>query len=102
MFNSNVVEKMISICKRMASEALLGRITHGKTQKPNESLNSIHKLLSTTRGNDVGRFIIQMIYYPDDAISCCMYRKSEVLQQPIPSYNDYRGITCLILMLLKK
>ena len=23
----------------MASEALLGRITHGKTQKPNESLN---------------------------------------------------------------
>ena len=41
-------------------------------------------------------------YYPDDAISCCMYRKSEVLQQPIPSYNDYRGITYLILMLLKK
>ena len=40
-------------------------------------------------------------YYPDDAISCCMYRKSEVMQQPIPSYNDYRGITCLILMLLK-
>ena len=35
------------------------------------------------------------------AISCCMYRKSEVLQQPIPSHNDYRGITCLILMLLK-
>ena len=44
--NSNVVEKMISIYKRMASEALLGRITHGKTQKPNESLNSIHKLNS--------------------------------------------------------
>ena len=41
-------------------------------------------------------------YHPDDAISCCMYRKPEVLQQPIPSYNDYRGITCLILMLLKK
>ena len=41
-------------------------------------------------------------YYPDDAISCCMYRKSEVLQQPIPSYNDYRGIACLILMLLNK
>ena len=35
-------------------------------------------------------------YCPDDAISCCMYRKSEVLQQPIPSYNDYRRITCLI------
>ena len=29
-----------------------------------------------------------------DAISYCMYRKSEVLQQPIPSHNDYRGITC--------
>ena len=41
-------------------------------------------------------------YYPDDAISCCMYRESEVLQQPIPSHNDYRGITCLILMLLEK
>ena len=40
-------------------------------------------------------------YCPNDAISCCMYRKSEVLQQPIPSHNDYRGITCLILMLLK-
>ena len=35
-------------------------------------------------------------YFPDDAISCCMYRKSEVL------HNDYRGITCLIPMLLKK
>ena len=33
-------------------------------------------------------------YCPNDAISCCMYRKSEVLQQPIPSHNDYRGITC--------
>ena len=32
--NSNDVEKMISIYKRMANEALLGRITHGKTQKP--------------------------------------------------------------------
>ena len=42
------------------------------------------------------------IYFPDDAISCCMYRKSEVLQQLIPSHNDYRGITCLIPMLLKK
>ena len=41
-------------------------------------------------------------YYPDDAISCCMCRKYDVLQQPIPSYNDSRGITCLILMLLKK
>ena len=41
-------------------------------------------------------------YCPDDAISCCMYRKSEVLQQPILSHNDYRGITCLIPMLLKK
>ena len=41
-------------------------------------------------------------YCPDDAISCCMYRESEVLQQPIPSHNDYRRITCLILMLLKK
>ena len=41
-------------------------------------------------------------YFPDDAISCCMYRKSEVLQHPIPSYNDYRRITCLISMLLKK
>ena len=41
-------------------------------------------------------------YCPDDAIICCMYRKSEVLKQPIPSHNDYRGITCLILMLLKK
>ena len=39
---------------------------------------------------------------PDDAISCCMYWKSEILQQPIPSHNDYRGITCLILMLLEK
>ena len=29
----------------MANEALLRRITHGKTQK-NESLNSIHKLNS--------------------------------------------------------
>ena len=46
MINSNVVEKMISIYKQMASEALLGRITHGKTQKPNESLNSMHKLNS--------------------------------------------------------
>ena len=34
MFNSNVVEKMISIYKRMANEALLGKITHGKAQKP--------------------------------------------------------------------
>ena len=25
-------------------------------------------------------------YFPDDAISCCMYRKSEVLQQLIPSH----------------
>ena len=41
-------------------------------------------------------------YFLDNAISCCMYRKSEVLQQPIPSHNDYRGITCLILMLLKE
>ena len=41
-------------------------------------------------------------YYPDDAISCCMYRKSEVLQQPITSHNDYRGITCFIFMLLKR
>ena len=41
-------------------------------------------------------------YCPDDAISCCMHRKSEVLQQPIRSHNDYGGITCLILMLLKK
>ena len=41
-------------------------------------------------------------YCPGDAISCCMCRKSEVLQQPMPSYNHYRGITCLILMLLKK
>ena len=41
-------------------------------------------------------------YYPNDAISFCMYRKSEVLQQPIPSHNDYREMTCLILMLLKK
>ena len=40
-------------------------------------------------------------YCPDDAISCCMYKRYEVLQQPIPSNNDYRGITCLILMLLK-
>ena len=41
-------------------------------------------------------------YFPDDTISCCMYRKSEVLQQLIPSHNDYREITCLIPMLLKK
>ena len=41
-------------------------------------------------------------YCPDDAISCYMYRKAEALQQPIPSHNDYRGITCLILMLLEK
>ena len=41
-------------------------------------------------------------YCPDDAISCCMYRESEVLQQPIPSHNDYRGITCLIRILWKK
>ena len=34
MFNSNVVEIMISIYKRVANKALLGRITHGKTQKP--------------------------------------------------------------------
>ena len=40
-------------------------------------------------------------YCPDDAMSCCMYRKSEVLQQPIPSHNDYRGITCLILMFVE-
>ena len=33
MFHSNVVEKMISIYKRMANEALLRRITHGKTEK---------------------------------------------------------------------
>ena len=41
-------------------------------------------------------------YFQDDAISCCMYRKSKVLQQLIPSHNDYRGITCLIPMLLNK
>ena len=41
-------------------------------------------------------------YCPDNAISCCIHRKYEVLQQPIPSHNDYRKITCLILMLLKK
>ena len=41
-------------------------------------------------------------YCPDDAISCCMYRESEVLQQPIPSHNDYRGTTCLIRILWKK
>ena len=35
----------------MANEALLGRITHGKTQKP-KSLNSIHKLNSIR--NDIG------------------------------------------------
>ena len=34
-------------------------------------------------------------YGPDDAISCCMYRKAEALKQPIPSHNDYRGIKCL-------
>ena len=32
--NPNVVEKMISIYEWMANEALLRRITHGKTQKP--------------------------------------------------------------------
>ena len=33
MFHSYVVGKMISIYKRMAKEALLGRIAHGKTEK---------------------------------------------------------------------
>ena len=41
-------------------------------------------------------------YCPDDAIRCCIYRKSEVLQQPTPSHNDYRGITCLILSVVDK
>ena len=49
-----LLKKMISIYKRMASEALFGRITHGKTQKQNESLNSIHKLNSIR--NDLSNY----------------------------------------------
>ena len=62
-------------------------------------INHAGKRLGTTLGALAKKV---RCYCPDDAISCCMYRKSEVLQQPIPSHNDYRGITCLILMLLKK
>ena len=36
--NFNVVETMISIYQRMANEAILRRITHGKTQKTNRVL----------------------------------------------------------------
>ena len=38
--NPNVAEKMIPIYERMTSETLLRRMTHGRTQNQNESLNS--------------------------------------------------------------